>query len=59
MQMIPLCNRCHNRITVKDLELGCDVFIGCKEESRIKDGNDAKLLCPVLIQLAKENEDVE
>ena len=49
MKRIPLCNKCANAIleefTKNPRSL---IMVGCKEDSRIKNYNDASKLCPVI-----------
>jgi len=49
---IPICWKCDNRIVeaiVNDQPISATVLVGCKEQANIKNYEDAKQLCPLLI----------
>jgi len=46
---MPICWKCANAILVDDTEwMGAKVLVGCKEEPKITNWEQAQALCPIL-----------
>jgi NTP pyrophosphatase (non-canonical NTP hydrolase) len=61
MTKIPFCHKCASSIaktrafTQNSVDCNSFVLVGCKEEDKIKNYDDAVLLCPVILKLKEQD----